>query len=257
VLLILLAGCAAYREYDMPAVYAAAEPDSAEMLGTLSDEQRDKLVRQEPQLRFGEYYTSFGAESPEEAPSEAKEPASTTKRLMIYTGRFELLVANVKDSVVRLLKKVESFGGYLQSQENETVTCRIPADRFQEAVDALSSFGVILSESVRAQDVTKQYFDLELRIETAEKMLSRLLALLDRAEKMEDTLKIEKEVRRLTEEIERLKGELRFLKDQIALSTLEVHFRSNAPPPRPVRGRTQSPFYWINRVGVEHVLERF
>ena len=76
-------------------------------------------------------------------------------------------------------------------------------------------------------------------------------------EMAQDILKIEKEVHRLTEEIERLKGQLRFLSDQIAYSTIEVEFRSSAPPARPVRERSQSPFPWINEVGMEHVLSRF
>jgi hypothetical protein len=83
------------------------------------------------------------------------------------------------------------------------------------------------------------------------------VALLARADKVEDILRIEGELRRLTEEIERLKGEVRFLSDRIAYSTLKVLFSSNAPEPIPVPRRARSRFWWINRVGVEHVLEDF
>jgi hypothetical protein len=197
-----------------------------------------------------------GGEPAGEAGEEAA-PEAAPKRLMIYTGRFELLVANVKDAVSRFLKSVTDAGGYLQSREDSRVVCRVPASRFQEVVDALPSFGILIRESIQAQDATKKYYDLRLRIETAEKARDRLLALLERAEEVEDILRIEGEVRRLTEEIERLKGELKYLSEQIAFSTVEVNFRANAPEPRPVHRRVRSRFDWINRIGVEHVLEDF
>lgn len=200
--------------------------------------------------------TSF-ATAGEEAGGDEARPEAELKRLMIYTARFEILVANVKDAVGRFLGRVKEVGGYLQSREDSRVVCRVPASRFQEVVDALPSFGILTRESIQAQDVTKRYYDLKLRIETAEKARDRLLALLDRAEEVEDILKIEAEVRRLTEEIERLKGEFKYLSEQIAFSTVEVDFRANAPEPRPVRRRVRCRFDWINRIGVEHVLEDF
>jgi hypothetical protein len=176
---------------------------------------------------------------------------------MIYTAHFKLLVANVREALGGFLKKVEELGGYLQSRGDASVTCRVPAHRFQECLDALPAFGAVLSESVSAQDITRRYLDLGLRIENAEKSRQRLLALLEKAEKVDDILKIEQEVRRLTEEIERMKGELKYLSEQIAYSTVEVHFQSTAPEARPVFKRALSRFEWINRIGVEHALQTF
>jgi hypothetical protein len=176
---------------------------------------------------------------------------------MIYSARFELLVANVEDALGRFLKRVEEAGGYLQSRENAAVTCRVPAAIYPKLVAEIPALGTVVSQSTKALDVTRQYYDLGLRIETAEKSRARLLEILARADKVEDILKIEAEVRRLTEEIERLKGELKLLSEEIAFSTVEVLFRTAAPEPRPVQRRTRSRFAWINQVGVERVLEGF
>ena len=79
----------------------------------------------------------------------------------------------------------------------------------------------------------------------------------EKAQEVEDALKIEAELRRLSEEIDRLKGQLKLLSEQIAYSTIDVGFVSKAPQPRPVSVRRHSRFPWVNQVGVEHVLNNF
>lgn len=140
---------------------------------------------------------------------------------------------------------------------NGTVTLRVPAQQFHALVNELGSYGQVTQKNLSASDVTKSVFDIELRMETAEKSRQRLLDLLKGATKMEEILQIENEVRRLTTEIEAMKGELRFLKDQVAFSTLAVTFYSNAPPPNTGPTRTRSRFEWINQVGIENVLYNF
>ncbi|MBI4584796.1 MAG: DUF4349 domain-containing protein [Planctomycetes bacterium] len=212
-----------------------------------------------PGQQRGALLTSSGKE-PATAAESAPQPAGAPdagKRLIVYTATFGLLVANLEDAVENFMKKAEALGGYLQSRDNASLTVRVPAAQFKKLLDDLKTLGIITEQSINALDVTRQFMDLSLRIETAEKARQRLLALLERADKVEDALKIEQEVRRLTEEIERMKGELKLLSEQIAFSTVTVRFLSSAPPPVPVRKRARSRFTWINRVGVEHVLEDF
>ena len=187
----------------------------------------------------------------------APPPKAGGKRLMVYTAKFDLLVPNPEDSVDRFMARVEALGGYLEKRENLFVSCRVPAAHFQALSAELRTYGLVAKESMDAVDVTKQFMDLTVRIENAEKARERLLALLARAEQVEDTLKIEAEIRRLTEETERMQGELKYLAEQIAFSTIAVLFRSNAPAPRPMGRRTRSRFDWVNEIGVEHVLENF
>lgn len=196
-------------------------------------------------------------------PVESSEGGKPTKRMVIYTGTVQVMVTNVVESADKLQAKAEELGGFLlnrtgnTSANNVAITVRIPAERFHAVVKELASFGQIINEQLSANDVTKAMFDLELRLETAERSRQRLLDLLKSATKMEEILQIENQVRRLTDEIERMKGELRFLQDQVAFSTLTVSFFSNAPPPTPGPMRTRSRFEWINQVGVEQVLGGF
>jgi hypothetical protein len=173
------------------------------------------------------------------------------------------MVTNVVDSADKLQARAEALGGFMlnrsgdTSANNVTITVRVPAEHFHDLVKELGGFGQVIHEQLTATDVTKQMFDLELRLETAEKSRQRLLDLLKSATKMDEILQIENQVRRLTDEIEQMKGELRYMQDQVAFSTLTVGFSSNAPPPTPGPLRARSRFDWINQVGIEQVLGGF
>jgi hypothetical protein len=182
---------------------------------------------------------------------------------MIYTGTATVLVPSVPEAQEKLTRRVIEIGGYVESQQGDTaantttITFRVPAAQFFPLKAELPTYGQLLNDTVQAEDVTKQVFDLELRLDNATKARDRLADLLKQATKMEDILQIEAELRRLTDEIEAMKGQLRFLKDRVAFSTLTVSLYSNAPPPVTGPRRTYSRFDWINRVGPERVLNEF
>jgi hypothetical protein len=202
------------------------------------------------------------SEAPPADPKPEPEPSPTadkpvSKRLIIYTANFSILVSSAKAAADRLLAAVQAVDGYLQSQSGNRIVVRVPAAKFEPLTKELEDYGAITNRDVRAQDVTAAYRDLAIRIENAEHARDRLLKLLDQAAKTKDLLEIERELRRLTEEIERMKGQLRLMGDQIAFSTLTVSFQEDAPAPRPVTLRRASRFKWINKIGVEHALEQF
>lgn len=259
-----LSACASAAEYAPSAAYDGMMEKSYDFE---SDDVGGALMAPEGAARVrsgaagGHFAFADGAEPapppPPPPPDEAKpEPESTltpsTKRLVIYTADFGVLVASVDEARARFLKDVESKGGYLQGQEDARVTVRVPAAHFQTVVDGLTDYGPITHRRIDAEDVTKRAFEMALRIENAERARTRLLALLADAREMKDILAIETELRRLTEEIELLKGQLRTLEDQVAFSTVSVDFQSSAPPPV-VYGRRSSRFGWVNQVGAEHV----
>jgi hypothetical protein len=133
---------------------------------------------------------------------------------------------------------------------------RVPAARFQDAVAELRGYGRVLNESMQASDVTREHLDLTIRLENAQKSRERLLALLQKAEKVEDMLKIEEQLRRLTEEIERMTGQLRFMNDQVAMSTIAVAFEG-VTAQAGTRRRAPSMFNWVNQIGVEPLRRGF
>jgi hypothetical protein len=182
--------------------------------------------------------------------------AQAQGRMRIYTAQLVLLVPLVDEAVARFVTLAEAEGGFLERRDGGEVTCRVPAERYRAVRDSLRAFGTVLNEAEQAQDVTRQYLDLEIRIATARASRERLLALLEKAGDTKSLVEVEKELRRLDTEIEQMEGERRYLAQQVALATITASFRAQAPsvPPSQRRG---SRFPWLDRVGPEPMLEGF
>ena len=181
---------------------------------------------------------------------DAPAPA-TTQRLLVYSGHLEAAVGNVDEALDAARAMAEELGGYFQSLSDQTITIRVPAKRWEEALTRVAAIGRILSRRIEAADVTEEVVDLKLRLRNSLALGKRLEELLAMAKTVEETLKVEKELNRIRTEIERLEGRLQFLSDRIAFSTLVIQFIevTNAPT------RPQAlPFPWLRALGLNRLL---
>jgi hypothetical protein len=177
--------------------------------------------------------------------------------MLIQEGDIRVEVARPDEAMAAFRQQVDVWGGHLSNQTDRTLKVRIPAAKFDEAFAWVRKAGRVLAEARRAHDVTEEFLDLGIRLDTAKKSRDRLLEILQKADKVEDILKVEAELRRLTEEIERMEGRRKFLADQVAMSTLTVTFQATAEPPPANRSRQRSRFGWVNRVGAETMMGDF
>lgn len=191
------------------------------------------------------------------ATDEATGAKAPVERLLAYQGEIRVEVARPEDAMAQFVAKAKEWGGYLQNQTGSTVTVRIPAKNFEAAFVLLRGFGRVLQETRKADDVTEEFTDLGIRIDNARKSRDRLLEVLQKAEKVEDVLKVETELRRLTEEIERMEGRRKFLAEQVTMSVVRATFQAVAEAPPVRRSRQMSRFAWINAIGAERVMEDF
>lgn len=190
---------------------------------------------------------------------QQQAPPPSTERMLIQTGRIRVEVPRAEQAGAAFLSQVEQWGGYLQRQSDTSWTVRVPTKHFDDALAAAREAGRVLAESREANDVTEEFVDLGIRVDNARRSRDRLLEILAKAEKVEEILAVERELRRLTEEIERMEGRLKFLRDQVAMSTLTAEFVAVAEPqtdPQP-RRRQMSRFVWINQVGPKALSEGF
>jgi hypothetical protein len=183
---------------------------------------------------------------------DSSQPAR--ERILIYTANLQVLSTDIDASLTAAQKICTDVGGYMDGMNQGSITMRVPAAKFFSVLEEIRKLGQILSKSINAQDVTDEYVDLQLRLKNAEATRDRLLAILEKAQTVKDTLEVERELSRVREEIERIKGRLTVLDRQTAFSTITVNFM----PPAPVearRSRPPTPFAWLDSLGVEHVLQ--
>ena len=194
-----------------------------------------------------------GADAPQPLMEETPRLTADQTRKVIYTGRFNIVVADVEASAKAAKALAEKLGGYTLRMTMAGVVLRVPAEKFDEAVAELSRLGTVVEKDIAAQDVTDQVMDLQLRLKNAKATRDKLQALLDKAQAVKDALEIERVLQRVTTEVEQLEGQIAKLSNQVAYATLTVAFTRT--PNAPAATRVKLPFRWLANLGLDALLE--
>lgn len=148
--------------------------------------------------------------------------------LYVETESFEELLLQVED-------KTKGFDGYVEScrvykgnrnysgLQNANFTLRIPAERLDEFLSAVSEISNVISKDENVTDVTLQYVDMESHKEALQTEQERLLALLKQAETVEDIITIEGRLSEVRYQIESMEAQLRTLDNQVSYSTVYLY----------------------------------
>jgi hypothetical protein len=181
-------------------------------------------------------------------PASGESPASrqitpqdtaTFPAMIIRTGNASLLVDSLEQAIARVTLLAQRLGGWVSNTSMQTgpdqvrsatLTLKIPANRYDEAVGGLQPIGDLETVHTTAEDVGEEFVDVTARVSNARRLEDRLVALLaSRTGKLDDVLAVERELARIREEIERFQGRLRFLRSRVAISTLTVTVHEEAP----------------------------
>lgn len=192
-----------------------------------------------------------GTDGMAEPAAPVTDPAAPAegRRQVIYTAGLEVSVYE-RDSAIEFAEDLaERWGGWIESRYDYTITLRIPADRLFEAIDAFSELGVVLGKTLRADDVTAEYVDLEARILVLEQIVAQLEALLARATSVEQALEIRVELDRVRIELEAARARMRQLSESIDFSTLTIYFSQRGPDFEVPS--SNDPFPWVDELGLE------
>jgi hypothetical protein len=171
------------------------------------------------------------------APDQDQAAQQGLQRLVIKTADISLQVESARDAEASVRALVAQLGGYVVKVETSgtddnltsRVTFRVPAARFDEALTGVQGLAKkVLSRTVAGDDVTEEFVDLESRLKNLEATRDRLQSFLDRANTVEDALKVNQSLSDIQGQIEQLKGRKQYLQQSAALSTITV---SLAPVP--------------------------
>jgi hypothetical protein len=137
----------------------------------------------------------------------------------------------------------ENNGGFVLSSQTSgesagTLTLRIPAKRFDEAMLSLRAIGTVQAQSVTGKDVTAQFIDLQARLRIAKSRRTVLLGLQSTATTLSDVLTVQRQLDDAQLQIEQIQGQVNFINDQVAQATIRVDLREKDSPtvkPNPVK----------------------
>jgi len=101
---------------------------------------------------------------------------------------------------------------------------RVPNERFQDALSQIRGIAdvEVRNAKVTGEDRTEQFIDLEARLKAKQAEEQRYLALLSRANTIDEILKIDQVLSGVRAQIEQLQGQLNFLKNRSTMATVTV-----------------------------------
>ena len=149
----------------------------------------------------------------------------TTIQMMFETTEFDKTANNLNAIINKYNGYVEnsniSNNTYYDNKSYRfgTYTIRVPKMSVDSFKSELAGIGNMTSESTSKEDVTSQYRDTESRLKVITIKEERILALLEKAEKIEDIIALENQLSQIIYDKENLKSSLIVLDDKVDYST--------------------------------------
>jgi hypothetical protein len=139
--------------------------------------------------------------------------STTDERMIVRTGEMSLVVEGVTQAVEEIAQLAVSYGGYVVSSsisgEEEDmrgrISIRVPDEKFDQALAELRN-----------------------RLNNAEATEQQYLAILEKAEDVEDILKVYDSLSRVRQEIEQIKGRMLYLERTSSTSLISVRLEPEA-----------------------------
>jgi Domain of unknown function (DUF4349) len=149
------------------------------------------------------------------------------ERKLIKRSWITLGVKDLASSQQEAKKIIEQQNGYIQNTQDEqgksfNISIRIPQENYLPTLQQLRLVGDVISENENVQDVTTEFIDNQARLDNLYKLRNRIQLLLNRADRIEDILKIERELNRTQSEIDRLEGRMKYLNGQVDYASIEL-----------------------------------
>lgn len=154
--------------------------------------------------------------------SGAEQERKLIKRSWLTLGVTEL--ARVEEQAKSIVEQQQGYIENTREQQGKSfnLSIRVPEENYQASLQRLRTLGEVLTENENVQDVTTEFIDNQARLENLYKLRNRIRLLLDRAERIEDILRIERELNRTQSEIDRLEGRMKYLKGQVDYASIEL-----------------------------------
>lgn len=166
-------------------------------------------------------------------------PASLPSQLdrkIIQTATLDITVDAVSKNFENVGNVAAGFGGFVASsqfgndgdRQTASVTIRVPADKYQDALIQLRKLGEVKGENSGANDVTEEYTDLTSRAKNLRAVEAQYVEFLGRAANISEVLTVQDRLNATRAEIDQVQGRIGLMQRQTDLATITVHL---APPP--------------------------
>ena len=231
---LLLGGCGAAKATDMMAESTNGGgffmADTADGDYYYSKSEASALDGMTSSTSRGEYGNGIGmtdGAGETELYNSESEKLIRTVTMQLQTKEFDTLISYLNG-------KVAEFGGYIQSSQifgngmdsygyrSASMTLRIPQSKLDLFVSDVSETATVVRKSENAENITLRYADTEARLKSLQIEQERFLALLEKADTVENILVLEQHLTELRYEIESYASTLKLYDNKVNYSTVTI-----------------------------------
>lgn len=154
------------------------------------------------------------------------------ERVIVRNVSMQLEVQDVQSSIGAASRLAVALGGWVVSSALPTrysgdIAIRVPAGTLDQALAQLRAAAAkVEAEKTTSQDFTEEFTDQTARIATLKATQDTLRTLFNKAEKVEDAVRVQQELTKVQDEIERIQGRLNFIQQSAAFSLITMALRS-------------------------------
>ena len=160
---------------------------------------------------------------------------------IVYTGNLSIQTLEYDKSAASIRKKIRDAGGFSESESESdrdynwyrystgssstrslSITARIPSEKFESFMDSLSGDGKIMNRSMNAENISQVYANKETYKKALEKEQERLLAMMDKAETIEDMIAVESRLSDVERQLNAYKTDLSAMDKDVQYSTIYI-----------------------------------
>ena len=160
---------------------------------------------------------------------------------IVYTGNLSIQTLEYDKSAASIRKKIREAGGFSESESESdrdynwyrystgssstrslSITARIPSEKFESFMDSLSGDGKIMNRSMNAENISQVYANKETYKKALEKEQERLLAMMDKAETIEDMIAVESRLSDVERQLNAYKTDLSAMDKDVQYSTIYI-----------------------------------
>lgn len=159
---------------------------------------------------------------------------NTESEKLIRTVSMQLQTKEFETLLTYLEGRVAELGGYVQNSQiygngmdsygyrSASMTLRIPQSKLDSFVSGVSENATVVRKSENAENKTLEYADTEARLKSLQIEQERFLALLEKADTVENIIVLEQHLTDLRYEIESYASTLKLIDNKVNYSTVTI-----------------------------------
>ncbi len=167
----------------------------------------------------------------------AAEGSTLEDRKLVREETLALIVKTPAETAEKIIQIAQGVRGFLVTSNvnggadaiSASLSIRVPAEKFDQVRAEIRNFSLrVESESINAQDVTRQFVDREARLRNLRAQEQQYLGILHQAATVKDTLEVSDKLNEVRGAIEESQAEFETLSKQVETVVLNITLRAEA-----------------------------